>query len=399
MPRNRFQEGSLAVVGLGPKSKYVARFRVYDADGKAHSKKVEIGLVSKFTKTEAKKRKNEIVSQQTQQLPTILSGNRGVLSFKEFYETRFLVMKPDWSDAHREGFRYIMDSFVLPKFGHLPIEEIDKVMVQARLTSMSPKYSQSTIKHVRTKIVEVFEEAVEQEFISRNPAIKTKIPSTARAPEQPILTEGQLIGLIDGVADKRDRAILLVGTFCAMRTSEVFGMPWGNLFEDGVSAYLMIDQIAYRGKRYKRTKNNASKARVPVGAKTLEAIRAWRTVCKDVSPDALMFPSTNRNGRTKKGAPMFAGTWLQKHLQPIAEGLGIPFKVNFRATRRTASSIIQNSGAALATAQSLLRHASPSTTAGIYSKPIPDSVRVAVNSYEDQVFAARPQPRKLERVK
>jgi hypothetical protein len=39
------------------------------------------------------------------------------------------------------------------------------------------------------------------------------------------------------------------------------------------------------------------------------------------------------------------------------------------------------------------------TTATIYSKPIPESVKVAVNDYEDRVFAARPKPPKLTRVK
>jgi hypothetical protein len=61
--------------------------------------------------------------------------------------------------------------------------------------------------------------------------------------------------------------------------------------------------------------------------------------------------------------------------------------------------MVQEHGAALATAQSLLRHASPHTTASVYSKAIPDSVKVAVNSYEGRVYAARPQVPKLKRVK
>jgi integrase len=96
---------------------------------------------------------------------------------------------------------------------------------------------------------------------------------------------------------------------------------------------------------------------------------------------------------------MYPSTWLQKKLQPIATAVGIPFKVNFRATRRTASSLVQGHGAALATAQSLLRHASPTTTALVYTKVIPESVKVAVNDYEERVFAARPKPPKLRLVK
>jgi integrase len=281
----------------------------------------------------------------------------------------------------------------------MPIGEIDKVRVQAILNRMAPLYSQSTLKHVRTKMVEVFGEAYEQEYIHRNPATKTVIPESARKPEQPILTEEQLLGIIRKLTESRDKAIFLIGTFCAMRTSEVFGLPWKNFRVDDETgeAYFLVSQIAYRGQRHERTKNNASKAKVPIGRRTLEAILQWKKECPDTSPDALIFPSTNRNGRSREGAPMFPATWLQKRLQPIAREVGVPFSVNFRATRRTAASLVQDYGAALATAQSLLRHASPTTTAQVYSKPIPESVKIAVNSYEDRVFAASTP--KLKRVK
>lgn len=217
-----------------------------------------------------------------------------------------------------------MDTFVLPKFGDLPINGIDKVMVQARL-NLGPDYSQSTIKPVRTQMVEVFEEAVEQEFISRNPATKTNVPSSAREPPQPILSEEQLIGIIDKLTDARDKAIFLTGTFCAMRTSEVFGLPWKNFLhdEDGQS-YFMVSQFAYRGKQFKRTKTDSSKERVPIGDRTLKAILQWHKECKDTSPNALIFPSTNKNGRSKKGAPMCPGIWLQKKIYTISDALGIP---------------------------------------------------------------------------
>jgi integrase len=294
-----------------------------------------------------------------------------------------------------------MDDFLLPKFGQLILTDIDKVMVQSRLNSLVADYSESTISHVRRKMVEVLEEAVEQEFINRNPASRTKMPAGAREPEQPVLTVEQLIGIIDRLRNAKDKAIFLVGTFCAMRPSEIFGMPWSNFHESDEEgqSFFEVNQIAYRGKRHKRTKTKASKAKVPIAGRTLEALLQWKKECPDTSPDALIFPSSNKNGRSKKGAPMYPSTWLQKKVQPIAWALGIKFHVNFRATRRTASTIIQDNGDSLASAQSLLRHASPMTTATIYTHPIPESVKLAVNDYEDRVYAARPKPPRLKRVK
>jgi integrase len=389
------------IEGEGAKRKFVVRFRVYDAVGGFTKKKVSLGLVSSLSKRDANRLRTEVVTQHTSQLPQATTANKAEMTFETFYKERFLVMKSGWSKPHRESFDYIMDSFVMPKFGNLAIGTIDKVMVQARLNSLCPQYSKSTISHVRRKMVEVFEEAVEQEFITRNPATKTKMPAGAREPEQPVLSEEQLIGIIDRLTNTRDKAIFLTGTFCAMRTSEIFGLPWSNFHESDEEgqSYFLVDQIAYRGERYNRTKTDASKAKVPIAGRTLEAILQWKKESPDTSPDALIFPSTNKNGRSRKGAPMYADTWLQKKIQPIAKALGVKFHVNFRATRRTASTLVQENGYSLASAQSLLRHASPHTTAAVYTKPIPESVKVAVNSYEDRVFAARPKPPKLERVK
>jgi integrase len=389
------------IEGEGAKRKFVVRFRVYDAVGGFTKKKVSLGLVSSLSKRDANRLRTEVVTQHTSQLPQATTANKAEMTFETFYKERFLVMKSGWSKPHRESFDYIMDSFVMPKFGNLAIGTIDKVMVQARLNSLCPQYSKSTISHVRRKMVEVFEEAVEQEFITRNPATKTKMPAGAREPEQPVLSEEQLIGIIDRLTNTRDKAIFLTGTFCAMRTSEIFGLPWSNFHESDEEgqSYFLVDQIAYRGERYNRTKTDASKAKVPIAGRTLEAILQWKKESPDTSPDALIFPSTNKNGRSRKGAPMYADTWLQKKIQPIAKALGVKFHVNFRATRRTASTLVQENGDSLASAQSLLRHTSPHTTAAVYTKPIPESVKVAVNSYEDRVFAARPKPPKLERVK
>jgi integrase len=393
MARARYQNPSLKKAGKGKDAYYFIRFRIYREDGTFVNKQETVGLVSMGVR-KAEERKQEILTEQTRQLPKMQKAARGTTTLRTFYEDRFLTLKPNWTEAHRESFRYIMDSFVLPFFGNMAIADVDRVMIQARLNTLAKSYSKSTLKHVRTKMVEVFEEAVEQDFVSKNPAIRTEIPDEARGPEQPVLTAEQLIALIDKLTDARDKALFLVGTFCALRTSEAFGLPWKNFKydEENKTHYFLIDQIVYRGKRYDRTKNAASKARVHISPRTLKAVLQWQKECKDTSPDALMFPSSNRNGRATKGSPMFAATWLQKRLQPIAEDLGIPFKVNFRCTRRTASTLAQEQGSSVASAQGMLRHASPDTTLKIYTQVVPEHVQKAVNSYEASVFAARPKP-------
>jgi integrase len=292
-----------------------------------------------------------------------------------------------------------MRTYVLPKIGSLFLHAIDKVMVQVILNAYAKRLSKNTISHIRRKMVEVFEEAVEQEFITRNPATKTHIPEEAADADETILTKQNLIDLIDGILDPRDRAIFAVGSFCALRTSELFGMSWRAFHYDSETgeSYFSITDTAYRGTlRKKTTKTKASRANVTIPAILVPLLLEWQEKCPDPSPDALMFPSTNKNGRSRKGAPMCPGIWLQKKVHPVAKSIGLDCYVNFRVTRRTASTLFQADGTSLAATQAHLRHASAATTAKHYSKPIPEGVKKAVNDFAYSVMALKPSKKQPE---
>jgi len=120
MARERFQTGSLTVEGKTPQ--YVTRFRVYKADGTSAQKKVVIGPVKSMSKRAAEKRRSEIVAEHTQRLPKAAAEvERADTPFQQFYQDRFLVLKVDWSESQRDSFTYVMDRFVLPQFGQLPL--------------------------------------------------------------------------------------------------------------------------------------------------------------------------------------------------------------------------------------------------------------------------------------
>jgi integrase len=225
MARTRYPEDTLGIEGKGSGAHYYTRFRIYDFDGNKKRNQVTLGLASKF-KRKANKRKAKLIAERTSHLPEILAVLKGEMTFKSFYDDRFLPLKTHWGQPHRESFTYIMKTYVLPKVGGLSLNAIDKVTVQVILNAYAKRLSKNTISHIRRTMVEVFEEAVEQEFITRNPATKTHIPEEAAEADETILTKQNLFDLIDNILDPRDRAIFAVGSFCALRTSELFGMSW-----------------------------------------------------------------------------------------------------------------------------------------------------------------------------
>jgi integrase len=81
--------------------------------------------------------------------------------------------------------------------------------------------------------------------------------------------------------------------------------------------------------------------------------------------------------------PIDYHNWLNRTLRPVSNGLGI--RVNHLILRRTFATLAYNSGGDLKDIQAQMRHASVNTTANIYTKPIPQSVRNAVEALDRRI--------------
>jgi integrase len=73
--------------------------------------------------------------------------------------------------------------------------------------------------------VTIFEEAVDMDHVLKNPARKILLPE-CRSTRRLTLAPELLRKLFAAIVDPRDRLLLLIATFCAMRTSEVLGLTW-----------------------------------------------------------------------------------------------------------------------------------------------------------------------------
>src|ERR1700679_2161693 len=138
---------------------------------------------------------------------------------------------------------------------------------------------------------------------------------------------------------------------------------------------------AYEGRFYKeRLKTQASRAPIPASEQVRPVIEAWRRICKDSSPEALMFPTFGRGERTGQAVPRDGKNFLRCRIRPISRKLGIPDRlVTFQVMRRTMGTDMQHHGT-LKDTQGALRHASIKTTGDVYVQIIDASVQQAVNS-------------------
>ena len=160
-----------------------------------------------------------------------------------------------------------------------------------------------------------------------------------------------------------------------MRTSEVFGLTWGAYLGDSV----LVKSTTWEGQIYDQTKTDESRALVTAPETIQPWVAVWKGQSKHTGPNDLMFPAIRRN-KHKQQVPMRPRQFLQRHMKPLAEELGIdPGLITFQVLRRTFWTAKQKHGS-MKDVQAHLRHASLTTTGNIYVQVIPASVRSTVNA-------------------
>ena len=89
----------------------------------------------------------------------------------------------------------------------------------------------------------IFDEAIEQEFLVKDPTRKLKSPKNLRPKDKQILTWEQLRAVL-AKATRRDRILLMLDMTDALRPSELFAIRWRTFDDENT---LDLTETVYRG--------------------------------------------------------------------------------------------------------------------------------------------------------
>jgi len=355
---------------------------------------VALGLKTEMTKPAAREALRKEIAKQTGKLP---EGRiqKDTVTFEWFVRNRYFpIRQGDWRPETAREKTAQIEIDLISKFGSDPMESIDKFELQTHVNHLAKTYCQDRVKQARSYLKSIFDEAIEQEFLVKDPTRTLKIPKNLRAKDKRILTWEQLRAAL-AAATRRDRLILLLDMTDALRPSELFAIRWRTF--DDVNT-LDLTETVYRGKvrTYGKTPKSLGKMHLPDDLAT-ELIQ-WKLECKKAScgnplcqkpghrkssPDDPMFPNAD-------GGFMDTSNYRSRVLKPLAESLEIP-KLNFQVIRRTIATRAQSLGS-VKDIQSHLRHSRADTTANEYMQELPESVQQMVGTvYELLTSATTPQ--------
>lgn len=368
--RSRHQEGWVELRG----TRWYGHFYLYEKDQNGREvrrhKGIALGEKAKLRKWEAEEKLRAEISKSAKNIP---SGNG--ITVEWFTRERFLPMRePQWAPSTRETNIYHIEHHILPGLGKTPLSKVDKFRCQIFLNGIAKAgFSFTTVDHCRTMLKAIMEEAVEADLIGKNPARKLVNPETPE-PGKQVLPKEEARKLISSL-EFRDRLMVMIAAFCAMRPGEIFGLRWSSWRGD----HFQIEGTAWRGiLRPGKAKTKQSKAPVTIPDVLIPALQMWRDQNAGATPEALIFPS-------EAGTPMRPENWLRRRVKPFAKAAEATAPVNFRVLRRTFATNAQGHGNPK-DVQAHLRHTDIGTTLNEYTLSIPESVRKLVNAVADDVM-------------
>ena len=373
MPRQRYQTGRLTKRGKRVK-KWYGSYYVYVRDDEGSERRrfklVSLGLVSEMTKTDAQRKLQRIIDRETAQ-----PGARPdpETPWERFVRDRFLPMRETtWKPRTKQTTINLYEKHIIPAFQGRPLDSINRFDCQQFVNGKAAAgFSRSIVLHCRAHLRAVLEEAVQQQYLDRNPALRLSIPETA-TPSKRHLTTNECKTILAALVEPRDRLILRISILCGLRPGETFALRW----DDFQGNSLRIDEsLEGSSTRVGSTKTTESAALVALSPSLAQELASWRLIRHASDEREFLFGPGDR--------PMSYNTWLKDVLQPIAKGVGVP-GITFQALRRTFSTHAQKHGTPK-DIQTQMRHSDVATTLGIYQQAIPESVRAMVEALDGEL--------------
>ena len=338
-------------------------------------KPIVLGAKSKMTKTEARDAlAREIAKRRGWFRANGQMMNDGSVTLNWFCNNRYFPLKEgDWKEETAKTKKGLIQTNILDDLGEIPLASFDRFTLQMQMTKLAKTCSKDTVLQMRAYLRDMIAEAMDQDFLFKDPAARVKIPPQLRERDTTTLTWDQLRMALE-VLFERDRIVLELDMTDALRPSELFALRWKCF--DFENSRLIIQETVYKGKIRPWGKTRKSLTPVHLPPVLVSDLNAWKAKCPDSSPEAFIF-------RSDTGSFLDTGNYRKRVLHQIAEILNLP-NLTFQIIRRTIATLSQTKGSVKST-QGLLRHARTPTTTDGYMQVIPECVEQMVDSIHGEL--------------
>jgi len=335
-------------------------------DGGRKSK--SLGLVKDMTKSDARAAVNRIVAEAKAKR----DQNR-IFKLGEFVsEVYFPYFSRRWKLSTREANVSRVSFHLVASFGDRELSSIKRDELQDFLDAKAKGgLSFSVVDHLKWDVKQVFDLALADGHVARNPAAMLSTPREAVRPEHPVMSIKE-VQTYFSVLELRERLIAKLAILAGMRPGEIFALKWGRL----TATYADIRHRVYRGS-IDSPKTNQSVRKAALSEGLLREIEVWRQFSVETRDDAWVFPS-------ERMTPLSKDNCWRRSMQPKLAKVGLGW-ANFLVMRRTHATLMKVLGVDGKLVADQLGH-SLDVNQNVYTQSPVENRLVAVNQLEKSLL-------------
>lgn len=359
MRKSRYQKGSVKK----QRGRWVA---AWWENGSRRSR--VIGFVKDLTKSEARAVAHRIVTEVNAKR----DQNR-IWTFVTFVaEVYFPYYSRKWKHSTRENNVNRVSVHLVRGFEDRELRSFRRDELQDLLDRKAQAgLSFSVVDHLRWDAKQIFDMALAEGYIERNPALLLFTPKDAVKPERRVMTMKE-VQTCFAVLAQRERLIAKLAVIAGMRPGEIFALTWGRL----TATFADIRQRVYRG-AVDTPKTDQSVRKAALSEGLLREIETWKALAAVVRDDVWVFPSERMTPLSKDNC------WRRSMYPALAEvGLGW---ANFLVMRRTHASLMKSLGVDGKLVADQLGH-SLDVNQNVYTQSPVESRLEAVNKLEQSLL-------------
>jgi integrase len=290
------------------------------------------------------------------------------VTVKEWGETWLKTYKTGKEYNTYQMYKNILDNHIIKELGHIKLKDLKPFHIQGLINSRKNMKLTRTLDVIKLTLKQMFEQAIENDLMIKNPARKIEMPSKEKNPKR-ALTDEELSIVKLAPFTAKEKAFVFVLLYAGLRRGEALALTKKDIdFKAGI---IKINKVIVFKENKPVLKNYTKTA---TGMREITIVDKLKVVLKpyvESLKDMLLFqPQTSKGYMTKASfRPMWEKIWRTLNKQAGGNYKIIAFdkKVTPHILRHTYATMLYYAGVDIKQAQYLLGHSSAEVTLDLYT--------------------------------
>ncbi len=306
---------------------------------------------------------------------------RSSTTFKDLAES-WIALNPQKRQRSLDRDLGILKLHLLPALGTRQIHTIKKTDIQALInTWVASGLKPGTIRRHHAVLKAIFNHAINDERLNRNPALRVKVPSTDRIERHP-LTPEEANRLLESI-DPFYKPLIYIAITTGLRWSELAGLQICDVILEGPKPQLTVNRGRHttsKGAKYEKPKSLAGNRTLPLGPNQMALInshlgRTSRYRTNDSTEPVFM---------TQNGRYLNYRNFRDRYFNPALNRAGLS-NVRFHDLRRTTATLMVANQIDLKTVEAWMGHSDVRLTLGLYASHTTGGLLKASKVFENEL--------------